>query len=53
MSEIRILSAAQVDKLFTVEMAMQAVEDAYTQKCSSAGGGRVPSSALKESACRV
>ena len=38
MSEIRILSAAQVDKLFTVEMAMQAVEDAYTQKCSGAGG---------------
>ena len=37
MSKIRILSAADVEKLFTVDMALAAVEDAYVQKSDGSG----------------
>lgn len=37
MSKIRILSAAYVEKLFTVDMALAAVEDAYVQKSDGSG----------------
>ncbi|HIQ86089.1 MAG TPA: ornithine cyclodeaminase family protein [Candidatus Scatomorpha gallistercoris] len=37
MSEIRIISAAEVEQLFTVKMALEAVEKAYTAKEGGSG----------------
>ena len=37
MSEIRIISAAEVERLFTVKMALEAVEKAYTAKEGGSG----------------
>lgn len=37
MSEIRIISAAEVEQLFTVKMALEAVENAYTAKEGGSG----------------
>ena len=38
MSKIRVLSAANVEKLFTVDMAVEAVEKAYAAKNDGTGG---------------
>lgn len=37
MSEIRIISAAEVERLFTVKMALEAVEKAYAAKEGGSG----------------
>ena len=37
MTQIRILSASDIEKLFTLDMAIKAVENAYLQKSLKSG----------------
>ncbi len=37
MAKVRILSASDIEKLFTLDMAVKAVENAYRQKSTGEG----------------